>query len=94
MQAHEGYPSGSMAEFAGVADGFPILAELTANPKCSLLVARDPEDRTDIVITLHGDAISLYLKRMKKPFELHIWQDISMHFGAAIALLGAGAGDC
>lgn len=31
--------------------------DLTANPKCSLLVAKDPEDRTDLVITLHGDAI-------------------------------------
>ena len=30
--------------------------DLTANAKCSLLVTRDPEDRTDLVITLHGDA--------------------------------------
>lgn len=36
---------------------FCTLQDLTANPKCSLLVARDPEDRTDLVITLHGDAI-------------------------------------
>ncbi|KAK7336258.1 hypothetical protein VNO77_16794 [Canavalia gladiata] len=62
----EGYPSGSMVDFAFDASGYPILAvsdlavhskDLTANPKCSLLVARDPEDRTDLVITLHGDAI-------------------------------------
>lgn len=33
--------------------------DLLANPKCSLLVAKDPEDRTDLVITLHGDAISV-----------------------------------
>lgn len=33
------------------------LQDLTANPKCSVLLARDPEDRTDLVITLHGDAI-------------------------------------
>nr|XP_023922299.1 uncharacterized protein LOC112033752 isoform X2 [Quercus suber]POE98123.1 hypothetical protein CFP56_43257 [Quercus suber] len=67
-QKHEGYPSGSMVDFACVADGSPILAvsslaahakDLTVNPKCSLLVARDPEDRTDLVITLHGDAISV-----------------------------------
>jgi len=35
------------------------MQDLTANPKCSLLVARDPEDRTDLVITLHGDAITV-----------------------------------
>ncbi|XP_057437713.1 uncharacterized protein LOC130729880 [Lotus japonicus] len=65
---YEGYPSGSMVDFACDANGCPILAvsdlavhtkDLTANPKCSLLVARDPEDRTDLVITLHGDAVSV-----------------------------------
>ncbi|XP_062113403.1 uncharacterized protein LOC133824525 [Humulus lupulus] len=65
-QKHDGYPSGSMVDFACEADGSPILAvsslafhskDLAANGKCSLLVARDPEDRTDLVITLHGDAI-------------------------------------
>ncbi|KAL3715529.1 hypothetical protein ACJRO7_007286 [Eucalyptus globulus] len=64
----DGYPSGSMVDFACDADGSPILAisslayhskDLLANPKCSLLVARDPEDRTDLVITLHGDAVSV-----------------------------------
>lgn len=30
---------------------------LQVNPKCSLLVAKDPEDRTDLVVTLYGDAI-------------------------------------
>ncbi|KAL5547274.1 hypothetical protein UlMin_006961 [Ulmus minor] len=63
---YDGYPSGSMVDFACDADGTPILAvsslavhteDLTANVKCSLLVARDPDDRTDLVITLHGDAI-------------------------------------
>ncbi|KAL4379035.1 hypothetical protein GQ457_02G031240 [Hibiscus cannabinus] len=67
-QKHEGYPSGSMVDFACDADGSPILAvsslavhtkDLLANCKCSLLVARDPEDRTDLVITLHGDAIAV-----------------------------------
>ncbi|KAJ6697256.1 hypothetical protein OIU85_003608 [Salix viminalis] len=66
ISKHEGYPSGSMVDFACYADGSPILAvsslavhtkDLLANPKCSLLVAKDPEDRTDLVITLHGDAI-------------------------------------
>ncbi|KAI3413073.1 DUF2470 domain-containing protein [Psidium guajava] len=64
----EGYPSCSMVDFACDADGSPILAisslayhskDLLANSKCSLLVARDPEDRTDLVITLHGDAINV-----------------------------------
>lgn len=67
-QKYEGYPSGSMVDFACDADGTPILAvsslavhtkDLLANPKCSLLVTRDPEDRTDLVITLHGDATSV-----------------------------------
>ncbi|KAK0601244.1 hypothetical protein LWI29_022406 [Acer saccharum] len=67
-QKYEGYPSGSMVDFACDANGSPILAvsslavhtkDLLANPKCSLVVARDPEDRTDLVITLHGDAISV-----------------------------------
>ncbi|KAM1547128.1 hypothetical protein ACFX14_008515 [Malus domestica] len=65
-QKHEDHPSGSMVDFACDADGSPILAisslavhtkDLAINPKCSLLVAKDPEDRTDLVVTLHGDAI-------------------------------------
>lgn len=87
-QKHEGYPSGSMVDFACDADGAPILAtsslavhtkDLSANPKCSLLVAKDPEDRTDLVITIHGDAVSVpenereairtaYLKRHPNAF--------------------------
>ncbi|PIN20419.1 hypothetical protein CDL12_06889 [Handroanthus impetiginosus] len=64
-QRHQGYPSGSMVDFACDAYGSPILAvsnlaahtkDLLANPKCSLLVAKDPEDRTDLVITVDGDA--------------------------------------
>ncbi|KAG8367987.1 hypothetical protein BUALT_Bualt16G0129800 [Buddleja alternifolia] len=65
-QKYEGYPSGSMVDFASDAHGSPLLAvsslavhskDLLANPKCSLLVAKDPEDRTDLVIIVHGDAI-------------------------------------
>ncbi|CAA6659093.1 unnamed protein product [Spirodela intermedia] len=61
-----GYPSGSMVDFAWNHDGSPLLSvsglavhakNLQANPKCSLLVAKDPEDRTDLVVTLYGDAI-------------------------------------
>ncbi|KAI3474497.1 hypothetical protein Pfo_029407 [Paulownia fortunei] len=65
-QKHEGYPSGSMVDFACDAYGSPILAvsnlavhtkDLLANPKCSLLVAKDPEDRTDLIVTVQGDAL-------------------------------------
>ncbi|XP_047264251.1 uncharacterized protein LOC107863683 isoform X8 [Capsicum annuum] len=65
-QKYEGYPSGSMVDFACDAYGSPILAvsnlavhtkDLLATSRCSLLVARDPEDRTDLVITVHGDAV-------------------------------------
>ncbi|CAI0433149.1 unnamed protein product [Linum tenue] len=65
-QKYEGYPSGSIVDFASDADGSIILAvsslsvpskDLSANPKCSLLFARDPEDRSDLMITVHGDAI-------------------------------------
>ncbi|CAK9136731.1 unnamed protein product [Ilex paraguariensis] len=67
-QKHEGYPSGSMIDFACDAYGSPILAvsnlavhtkDLLANSKCSVLVAKDPEDRTDLVITVHGDAVAV-----------------------------------
>lgn len=62
---HAGYPSGSVVDFACDRDGSPVLAvsslafhakNLAVNPKCSLLVARDPDDRTDLVTTLYGDA--------------------------------------
>ncbi|XP_020549376.1 uncharacterized protein LOC105162463 isoform X2 [Sesamum indicum] len=65
---YAGYPSGSTVDFACDAYGSPLLAvsnlavhtkDLLANPKCSLLVARDPEDRTDLVIIVHGDAIQV-----------------------------------
>lgn len=39
--------------------GSYFLQDLLANPKCSLLVPKDPEDRTDLVITVHGDAVSV-----------------------------------
>ncbi|KAI3924354.1 hypothetical protein MKW98_032555 [Papaver atlanticum] len=85
---YEGYPSGSMVDFACDHDGSPILAvsslavhtkDLLANAKCSLLVSKDPEDRTDLVITVHGDATlvsenerdairTTYLKRHPKAF--------------------------
>ncbi|KAJ9131905.1 hypothetical protein P3X46_034807 [Hevea brasiliensis] len=63
-----GYPSASMVDFACDVDGTLILAvsslanhakDLLANPRCSLLVARDLEDRTDLVIALQGDAVSV-----------------------------------
>lgn len=96
-QVHEGYPSGSLVDFACNHDGSPILAvsslavhskNLLGNPKCSLLVAKDPEDRTDLVITLYGDAVkvpdddrdavrSVYLKKHPDAF----WVDFGdFHF--------------
>lgn len=33
------------------------MQDLLATSRCSLLVARDPENRTDLVITVHGDAV-------------------------------------
>ncbi|GJN11269.1 hypothetical protein PR202_ga29447 [Eleusine coracana subsp. coracana] len=68
-QEHAGYPSGSMVDFACDQDGSPILAvsslaihskNLSGNPKCSLLVAKDPEDRTDTVD--FGDFSFLHIK--------------------------------
>lgn len=65
-QDHHGYPFGSMVDFACDAYGSPIIAisslavhteNLLANPKCSLLVAKDPEDRTDLIVTIQGDAL-------------------------------------
>ncbi|CAN8260525.1 unnamed protein product [Cochlearia groenlandica] len=64
-QKYEGYPSGSVVDFACDADGSPILAvsslavhtkDMLANPKCSLLIA-NPEDRAGLRITVHGDAV-------------------------------------
>ncbi|KAK3017436.1 hypothetical protein RJ639_007594 [Escallonia herrerae] len=75
-QKHEGYPSGSMVDFACDAYGSPILAvsslavhtkDLLANPKCSLLVAKDPEDRTDLIITVHGDAVPVSIISLPVP---------------------------
>jgi hypothetical protein len=36
---------------------YHFLQNLSGNPKCSLLVAKDLEDRTDTVITVYGDAV-------------------------------------
>ncbi|CAK9319742.1 unnamed protein product [Citrullus colocynthis] len=67
-RSFEGYPSGSLVDFACDADGTPILAvsslaehakNLATNPKCSLLVAKEPEDRGTLVVTLHGDAVAV-----------------------------------
>ncbi|XP_031489115.1 uncharacterized protein LOC116256776 [Nymphaea colorata] len=87
-QKHEGYPSGSLVDFTCDGSGSPILSisslsvhmkNLMSNPKCCLLVTRDPEDKSELVVTLYGDAIfvpeekrdvvrSLYLKRHPEAF--------------------------
>lgn len=43
--------------------------DLLANPKCSLLVAKDPEDRTDLVIIVYGDAV---------PVSCHFLMNLSL----------------
>lgn len=35
------------------------MQNLATNPKCSLLVAKEPEDRGTLVVTLHGDAVAV-----------------------------------
>ncbi|CAH1441759.1 unnamed protein product [Lactuca virosa] len=65
---YEGHPSGSTVDFACDTNGSPILAlsnlaahtkGLLANSKCSLRVSKDPEDITDLIIHLHGVAVSV-----------------------------------
>ncbi|XAR68653.1 hypothetical protein NMG60_11003851 [Bertholletia excelsa] len=81
QQNHADDPSSSMVDFACDAHGYPILAvsglavhtqDLLANPRCSLLVAKDPEDGTDLVITLHGDAISVSEKDREAIHEAYL----------------------
>ncbi|EPS63737.1 hypothetical protein M569_11047, partial [Genlisea aurea] len=64
-QKYEGYPSGSVVDFACDESTSPILAisslalhnkDLLNNSKCSLLVAKDPDDRTDLIVTVYGNA--------------------------------------
>eukprot|EP00271_Cylindrocystis_brebissonii_P008858 TRINITY_DN23383_c0_g1_i1.p1 TRINITY_DN23383_c0_g1~~TRINITY_DN23383_c0_g1_i1.p1 ORF type:complete len:372 (+),score=67.60 TRINITY_DN23383_c0_g1_i1:56-1117(+) len=63
-----GYPFGSMVGYAADADGCPILAitslsphtsDLEANPKCSLLVARDPKEQSEALLAISGDAVKV-----------------------------------
>ncbi|KAJ4789829.1 Root border cell-specific protein [Rhynchospora pubera] len=90
-QEHEGYPSGSMVDFACYEDGSPILAvsslalhskNLSGNAKCCLLVAKDPEDRTDTVITVYGDAITVAAEEREEVRAAYL-KNIQMHFGFA-----------
>ncbi|PHT86830.1 hypothetical protein T459_08936 [Capsicum annuum] len=97
VNKYEGYPSGSMVDFACDAYGSPILAvsnlavhtkDLLATSRCSLLVARDPEDRTDLVITVHGDAVPVDFGDFQfMRIEPRIVRYIS---GVATAILGSG----
>ncbi|KAK6151868.1 hypothetical protein DH2020_014503 [Rehmannia glutinosa] len=92
-----GVPIGSMVDFACDAYGSPLLAvsslavhtkDLLANPKCSLLVAKDPEDRTDLVIIVHGDAIPVDFGDFQ---FLRIEPEVVRYVsGVATALLGSG----
>ncbi|KAL1550070.1 glutamyl-tRNA reductase-binding protein, chloroplastic-like [Salvia divinorum] len=73
-QEHHGYPFGSMVDFACDAYGSPMVAvsnlaahtkNLVANPKCSLLVAKDPDDSTDLIVTIQGDALPVDRSNME-----------------------------
>lgn len=50
------------------------MQDLLASPKCSLLVSKDPEDRTDLVIIVHGDAlpVSIGFSSSSTPFISHL----------------------
>lgn len=54
---------------------FFFLQNLSENPKCSLLVAKDPEDRTDTVITVYGDATPVMLQILAclYPWFFSVW---------------------
>ncbi|XP_073289084.1 uncharacterized protein [Primulina huaijiensis] len=80
---HERYPSGSMVDLACDAYGAPILAvsdlavhtkNLMANPKCSLLVAKDPQDRTELVVTVHGDAVPVLENQREEIRAIYLGQ--------------------
>jgi hypothetical protein len=47
-----------------------MLQNLSGNPKCSLLVAKDPEDRTDTVITVYGDAVPVISSLLCFPTDI------------------------
>ena len=52
---------------------------METNPKCSLLVAKEPEDRGTLVVTLHGDAVAVrYLAYVHYLFLLFMCQSISL----------------
>ncbi|KAL3534020.1 hypothetical protein ACH5RR_007541 [Cinchona calisaya] len=76
-QKHEGYPSGSMVDFASDANGSPILPvsrlavhtkDLLSNSKCSLLVAKDPRDRAEVAENDKEAICTAYLARHPHAF--------------------------
>ncbi|CAM8933155.1 unnamed protein product [Rhodiola kirilowii] len=80
-QKHESSLSGSMVDYACDVDGCPILAissldvntkDILVNPKCSLVVAKDPEDMTDLVVgEKDKEAIRVtYLKKHPNALEV------------------------
>lgn len=62
----EGFPFGSMVGYAVDEAGRPIIAistlsphtaDLAANPKCSLLVSRDPKEQSESLLAVVGEAV-------------------------------------
>ncbi|KAG8649852.1 hypothetical protein MANES_08G144700v8 [Manihot esculenta] len=105
----EGYPSGLVVDFTCDIDGSPMLAvsslathaqDLLVNSKCSLLVARDLEDRTDLVSEKDITTIrSAFLTKHPNAFWVNFgdFQFIRIEpnvvryvLGVATALLGSG----
>uniref|UniRef100_A0A2C9VGC0 DUF2470 domain-containing protein n=1 Tax=Manihot esculenta TaxID=3983 RepID=A0A2C9VGC0_MANES len=108
-QKVEGYPSGLVVDFTCDIDGSPMLAvsslathaqDLLVNSKCSLLVARDLEDRTDLVSEKDITTIrSAFLTKHPNAFWVNFgdFQFIRIEpnvvryvLGVATALLGSG----
>ncbi|XP_024522527.1 glutamyl-tRNA reductase-binding protein, chloroplastic isoform X2 [Selaginella moellendorffii] len=80
-QKYEGFPVPSTIEFASDSNGQPLLAvsslsphtkNMECNPKCSLLVARDPLDKSDTSITVVGEASYVSGEDWKEAREVYL----------------------
>ncbi|KAJ7544257.1 hypothetical protein O6H91_09G071000 [Diphasiastrum complanatum] len=87
-QKYEQFPVGSLVQFATDSYGQPVLAvsslsphtkDLGTNPKCSLMVPKDPQNKSSTIVTIIGDAFlaseqewgelrALYLKKYPDAF--------------------------
>ncbi|CAM6126351.1 unnamed protein product [Calypogeia fissa] len=67
-QKYDGYPVGSMVTHATDDDGSIVLSisslsphtkDLEVNPQCSLLVPKDPTDKSETIVTIIGEATTV-----------------------------------